>query len=151
MRIDLKEILHVPGAERSFFYTLSVPDLELNWQHPVTDSLYITGSVRNVAGVLLLSAELRTTLHWSCDRCASPFCEEKVLPVHAVLAESVENEDNEEIVLLDHGELDLDDLLISALVLETPMKILCREDCKGLCPYCGQNLNDGDCGCPGNE
>jgi uncharacterized protein len=36
---------------------------------------------------------------------------------------------------------------MSALIMETPYVVLCREDCAGLCPTCGANLNEGDCGC----
>ncbi len=42
--------------------------------------------------------------------------------------------------------IDLTDALLSALVMETPFVVLCREDCKGLCPECGANLNEEDCG-----
>ena len=43
--------------------------------------------------------------------------------------------------------IDLDELVMSDLLLTLPMKHLCREDCKGLCAQCGKNLNEGDCGC----
>ena len=42
--------------------------------------------------------------------------------------------------------IDLSGALVSALVMETPFVVLCREDCRGLCPVCGANLNEGDCG-----
>ena len=44
--------------------------------------------------------------------------------------------------------LELDELVISDLLLQLPTKILCKEDCKGLCFKCGKDLNDGDCDCP---
>ena len=43
--------------------------------------------------------------------------------------------------------IDTDALLRNEISLNWPVKILCREDCKGLCPVCGRNLNEGDCGC----
>ena len=43
--------------------------------------------------------------------------------------------------------LDVDKLLFGEALLNWPSRVLCREDCKGLCPVCGQNLNNGDCGC----
>mgnify|MGYP002624301755 CR=1 FL=1 len=45
------------------------------------------------------------------------------------------------------GELDIDDLLESVYILSMDRQILCREDCKGLCPRCGADLNEGACGC----
>lgn len=48
-------------------------------------------------------------------------------------------------------ELDLEDPVREALILEVPVVILCRPDCRGLCPRCGQDLNQGDCSCSGSE
>jgi len=47
-------------------------------------------------------------------------------------------------------DLPLRNLLLQQIYLELPEKILCREDCKGLCSHCGSNLNEGQCGCSGN-
>ena len=47
----------------------------------------------------------------------------------------------------DFDYVDIDDLLESAFILGMDTIILCREDCKGLCPRCGADLNEGDCGC----
>lgn len=41
----------------------------------------------------------------------------------------------------------LEDVLREQVLLSVPLKIVCRDDCKGLCPQCGQNLNQGECGC----
>lgn len=49
--------------------------------------------------------------------------------------------------LMEGYHLNVDELINNELLLEWPMKILCREDCKGICKVCGKNLNDGDCGC----
>ena len=58
-----------------------------------------------------------------------------------------EDEDEADFELVSaEGEIDLSGALLSALVMETPYVVLCREDCAGLCPVCGANLNEGDCG-----
>lgn len=60
----------------------------------------------------------------------------------------MEEEDNDDYILVDESfKLDLDELLRSDILLELPYKYLCREDCKGLCPSCGKNLNEGPCSC----
>lgn len=48
---------------------------------------------------------------------------------------------------LEGYHLDVDKLLFGEALLNWPSRVLCKEDCKGLCPVCGQNLNHGDCGC----
>ena len=64
---------------------------------------------------------------------------------------TLQNEDNDDYVILDDGMLDIDETLIEQILLEFPTKLLCREDCKGLCPKCGKDLNEGDCSCPKKE
>ena len=64
-----------------------------------------------------------------------------------LLADELEDEENDEIVLLEGSEVDLDELVTTAFVLAMDTKNLCSEDCKGLCAKCGADLNLGPCGC----
>ena len=54
---------------------------------------------------------------------------------------------DEEIYPIDDDVVDLGPLVRDAIVLELPMAPLCTQDCAGLCPQCGANLNEGACGC----
>mgnify|MGYP000559119389 CR=1 FL=1 len=56
-------------------------------------------------------------------------------------------EDSDEIILLEHDEVDLAELARDAFILDMDTKTLCSEDCKGLCPGCGVNLNREPCRC----
>ncbi|UQT47452.1 DUF177 domain-containing protein [Flavonifractor plautii] len=82
-----------------------------------------------------------------CDRCLKPFCRDMRVPVDSLLAETLEDEENDEILLLDNGTVDLDEVFTTALVLAMDSKHVCSEDCKGLCATCGADLNEGPCGC----
>ena len=55
--------------------------------------------------------------------------------------------DDEDILTMTNGTVEIDADIVEALVLELPMRHVCREDCPGLCPKCGKRLADGDCGC----
>ena len=77
----------------------------------------------------------------------APFTREKVVPLQFLLAESLENEEEDDIVLLENGEVDVGQLAYTAFVLNMDTKHLCSEDCKGLCPGCGANLNVEPCRC----
>ncbi|MEI3507380.1 MAG: DUF177 domain-containing protein [Anaerotignum faecicola] len=55
--------------------------------------------------------------------------------------------ENEETETFTGDQIDLADFVKRGIIGELPMKVLCREDCKGLCPVCGKDLNEGDCGC----
>ena len=50
-------------------------------------------------------------------------------------------------IVVEDLRLDLDELMLSDILLSLPSKMLCRQDCAGLCPHCGKNLNDGSCDC----
>ncbi len=99
---------------------------------------------------------LTTTLELECGRCLEPF----VLPVASAFdlrylpAEANQGEGEHEIadedldaVYYRDGSLDVIDLLREQFQLVLPMKPLCTEECKGLCPECGTNLNRTQCGC----
>lgn len=147
MRLNLRDILHVPGASRPFSYELDLSKLDFNGAHVIDQPVQISGSVRNMADALLLEGEAVTTLDLICDRCLRPFSQEMRLPVESLLAESLEDEENDEILLLEDGELDLDEVFTTAMVLAMDSKHVCSESCEGLCPGCGVNLNEEPCRC----
>ena len=147
MRFHLKEILHVPGASLPFESQLDLSDLDFYGERPFAHPIVIHGTVRNMAGALMLEGSADTTLELVCDRCLKPFRQELRLPVSTLLAETLEDEENDEIVLLEDGAVDLDEVFTTALVLSMDSKHVCYQDCKGLCATCGANLNEGPCGC----
>ena len=147
MRFNLKEILHVPGASLPFESQLDLSDLDFYGERPFAHPIVIHGTVRNMAGALVLEGSADTTLELVCDRCLKPFRQELRLPVSTLLAETLEDEEKDEIVLLEDGAVDLDEVFTTALVLSMDSKHVCSEDCKGLCATCGADLNQGPCGC----
>ena len=147
MRLDLRSIIHVPGASLPFQFELDLSGLDFYGEKPFAHPVRVSGAVRNMADALLLEGTAETTLELACDRCLKPFSQELTLPVSTLLAEELEDEENDEIVLLENGEADLDEIFTTALVLSMDAKHVCSDDCKGLCPTCGANLNDGPCGC----
>ena len=147
MRLDLRSIIHVPGVSLPFQFELDLSGLDFYGEKPFAHPVRVSGAVRNMADALLLEGTAETTLELACDRCLKPFSQELTLPVSTLLAEELEDEENDEIVLLENGEADLDEIFTTALVLSMDAKHVCSEDCKGLCPTCGANLNDGPCGC----
>ena len=70
-----------------------------------------------------------------------------LVPLEHVLLTHLDEEDTGEFIVVEGMRLDLTALVREDLLLALPAKFLCREDCKGLCPMCGKNLNDGSCSC----
>ena len=147
MLLNVKPILHTPGKRMDFQFSMDLSDLEFAGRYPVTQPVEVTGQVRNIADVLELELTARTTLDAVCDRCGKAFPQEKEVTYQCLLAEELQNEDNDEIVLLEDGQADVGDLARTAFILGMDSKTLCSEDCKGLCPRCGADLNLGPCSC----
>lgn len=147
MRLDLTPIMHTPGGRIPFSFQLDLSELEFYGEHPIAKPLEVTGEARNMAGALFLTAKAETELDLVCDRCVRPFQKTKTVEIHTLVAERLEDEENTDIVLMDGSFLDLDQVVTTAFILEMDTKNLCSEDCKGLCPKCGANLNDGPCNC----
>ena len=97
--------------------------------------------------MLLLSFEASTVLKSVCDRCLKPFDQPKTIRYECMLAEELEDEESDDIILLEDGAVDLEDLARTAFILDMDTKTLCSEDCKGICPGCGVDLNQGTCTC----
>ena len=150
MLLGLSKIMQKPDSVLPFHTALDLHDLQFGGSFPVQEPVSAEGTVRNTAGVLVLEAVIATNLHAVCDRCAAPFERRVSWPVHAVLTRSLEREDeaDEWTFLLQEGDkADLDEILTTAFVLNMDSKLLCRPDCKGICPRCGKNLNEGACSC----
>lgn len=147
MRLDLKNIIRTPGAALPFQFSMDLSDVEWNGEYPVSRPVDAVGTVRNMAGALVLTCQLSTVLDLTCDRCLKPFSEEKTVSYETLLAAELEQEDNDDIVLLEDEELDADELLRDVFILAMDSKHLCSEDCKGLCPGCGVDLNVEQCRC----
>ena len=90
-----------------------------------------------------------------CCRCLTPV-EHTISPSLSLLIhrreaseEELEAVEDEEIEIVDPGtrEFDLRKFVREEIILELPLRLYCREDCKGLCTSCGQDLNQGDCDC----
>ena len=121
-------------------------DPEANETVPVRPVL-VVGQVRNIAGMLRLELALDTTLAAVCDRCGEVFDKPFHLDCEYLLATELEDEENDEILLLEDGTVNLGELSREVFILNMPTKLLCREDCRGLCPGCGVNLNYEVCRC----
>ena len=146
MRLDLREIIEVPGGSVPFACELETEGLDFPAIREYRGKPHAEGRVYNEAGVLHLEGTLTAELTCVCDRCGEPFDSVKDTALDAVIVEE-NTGDDPDLFLLENDELDLDEVLSTCFILDMETKFLCREDCKGLCPTCGKNLNLGPCGC----
>ena len=149
MLLGLSKIIDCPGASVPFSVSIDLSDLLYGESHPVSEPVLAEGVVRNTAGVLVMTGSLHTTIHGVCDRCASDFDKFVVFPLDVGLVTELSNEENEDewVFPLEGDSADLEDIVRTVFVLNLDSKLLCKDDCKGLCCRCGRNLNDGPCNC----
>jgi len=146
MQLDLKSILYSPGGKLNFETEYDFSDFAFGAQKPVSEKVSAAGFVQNKAGVLLLEAQVSTDLHCVCDRCQTSFTRAFAIHPTAVLCEEPDDEDDMAYPIV-NGEIDVDEIITSAFVLDMDSRFLCKPDCQGLCPRCGADLNSGSCGC----
>ncbi len=149
MLLGLSKIIDCPGASVSFSTSVDLSDLRYGTSYPVSEPVLASGTVRNTAGVLVMTGKVTTTIHGICDRCASDFDRDIEIPVNVVLVTELADEENEDewVFPLEGDSADLDDIVRTVFVLNMDSKLLCKPDCKGICCRCGKNLNEGPCNC----
>ncbi len=99
--------------------------------------LEISGETVNENANVVIRGEIKCCKKFNCDRCLSEATENQI-------HEFEEEIDSAEIV---EDLIDITDLVRDIVISSQPIQSLCKTDCKGLCPICGQNLNDGECNC----
>lgn len=97
----------------------------------------IFGEVVDVGRCFVVRGKIECKKSFTCDRCLTKATGEQVHDFSEEFDKSAAVEDF----------IDVTELLRDVLLANQPIKNLCKEDCKGLCPVCGANLNDGECGC----
>ena len=112
----------------------------------------VKGEITNTAGYMRMTLTTSVKYCTKCARCLSPVCGDFTLDLEKTVAPrnllgDLDEDKLDEYAIIEDGFLDMDEQLYEQLEMEFPMRHLCREDCKGLCPKCGKNLNEGECDC----
>ena len=149
MLLGLSKIIDCPGASVPFSTSIDLSDLRFGTCYPISESVEAEGIVRNTAGVLMMTGTIRTCIHGICDRCASAFDRQMEVPIDVILVTELADEDHEDewVFPLEGDSADLEDIVRTIFVLNLDSKLLCKDDCKGLCCRCGRNLNIESCSC----
>ncbi|MDR1065667.1 MAG: DUF177 domain-containing protein [Oscillospiraceae bacterium] len=147
MTLDLRDVTGVPGHSAAFDYSPDLSELLSESVLAVVGDARLRGSVRNDAGILTMRAELDARLLCVCARCLKQFELDASQTFEVTLSESEAAEDDPEYYRVESAAIDPGAVIVSELILRSEQRLLCREDCRGLCERCGADLNEGDCGC----
>lgn len=145
--------IQVSGLSQGHYsYRFQVVAAEIGLDDRFAGQVTVEAHLEKIPTQLALSAELAAEGRFTCDRCADEF----TMPVRASYrmhylwneAEAGGLDPSEvQIVSPSLAVIDLSEDVRQTLVLAVPLKLLCRDDCRGLCPHCGTNLNQGHCSC----
>ena len=148
MMMNIKNILNIPGTSQEFDF--SVPDdrIEQVNGYVFHTPVQVKGNIANHAGAVILKMQIDFSLLVTCDRCLKETVQDFSYQTEHLVVRFLNDEENEENYIIAKAEsIDIAEIAVADLLLELPSKMLCKEDCKGLCPVCGCDRNLKECDC----
>ena len=147
VKVNIASVLKNDGASQSFSGEVVLGKVEymgstLDFEKP----LAVSGNVLNIGGTIEISAQITGRYTTECARCGKDVAED----FSADLFESMENDFSdidEECISVQGNVMDISGSIDACIFGNIPMQSLCSEECKGLCPECGINLNEKECNC----
>lgn len=147
MRLDTKTAFACDGFKENYSFLLDFSQLVYNGIMPFKPTLKVNALLQNRAGVVTLKTDVSFEYHTPCDRCRKDTIKNFDYSFMHTLVLSQNNENTDDYIEVPDFILDLNELVKDDILLELPGKFLCDDDCRGLCPICGSDLNIGQCGC----
>lgn len=151
MLFELKSVFQNEGEEKQVNYKLDIADIDIDGVFPFRTPIDVTATAKNRASLVSLTIRACFSYSRSCDRCSTDYTREMDMLFEHKLAQTLVDDGNDDYIETPDFKLELDDIVISDILLSLPQKNLCKDDCKGLCQICGKNLNEGDCSCDKRE
>ncbi|HKG48350.1 MAG TPA: DUF177 domain-containing protein [Pyrinomonadaceae bacterium] len=158
MRIKLENL---EGGKGDFAHVYQPEELNpVDERVNLTEPASVTGKVRLSGHQVFVNGHIDTRARVECDRCLKPvelpvstdFTLEYISGRDYESSEVVELTEEQMSLAVFNGEaLDIDEIAKEQILLAVPTRMLCREDCKGLCPECGTDRNTGECNCITND
>ncbi|MBI4744881.1 MAG: DUF177 domain-containing protein [Actinobacteria bacterium] len=151
--IDIADIVGCIGSSKEINLSVRIPSFETTkGKKDFAEPVRINFIVENVKSGILVKGWVEGCLLSNCDRCLKEFKQPLKVDVEEVyyFSEALSEDrevDEDEIFKVVNNKINLESLIRQAFVLNIPIKLLCNEECKGLCPICGVNLNEKNCGC----
>ena len=144
--VNVADLVNKPGARRRervqgrLAGPIIVVDTALRTEIPVTVDTLLDW----VSDGLLATGTVEGAWEGPCRRCLRPVQGTLLVDVQELFEPTPRDG---ETYPLGHDRVDLEPLARESLILDLPLAPLCKDDCRGLCPTCGADLNAGDCGC----
>lgn len=152
MVLDITKLINADGESLKIDAQVDLGFLSFNGQDikfkaPVCAS----GKASSIDGKVYLDLKCRANYVTACSRCLEDT--ECILDfnVNEVYSKSQLDNENDDVIILNSNEIDLKEIIGQSFCCALPITCLCSEDCKGLCPMCGCNLNKEQCSCESDD
>ena len=147
MMLNVEKALKQPGENLEFDLRVPAPVEEFQAdQIGFSGDVALHGYMTGIGDSVALHGELTAALVSPCARCLEEARFDMKVPFDEIFVRQPDP-DHPDAYLFEGSEVDLTDLTVANIAINLPMQFLCREDCKGLCPKCGCNRNEHECGC----
>ncbi|HOW23561.1 MAG TPA: DUF177 domain-containing protein [Sedimentibacter sp.] len=147
MLLEINKFLSSDDVSLKVNENFTINDEEFLKEARLDKNVLITGEIYKIKDSLTFSGKLEYVITVECARCLKEFDKKIETKFLADLVEEEDMEsDNLQMVITD-GTIKMDEAIKQLIYLSMPMKSLCRDDCKGICPNCGVNLNEETCQC----
>jgi uncharacterized protein len=158
MKIKISNLKKMTANEEPFLFTAPSPEIFPEalqeagslWQE---GEITVTGTVCAKGATMEASGKIKAVLHTACNLCLEKMTVKMEIPFRQEYQETETNEKffpefaESDLNYYQGEEIDLEPFVRETLLLEKPLRCVCRPNCRGLCPECGANLNITDCGC----
>jgi uncharacterized protein len=149
MLINLSKVLSIPSHKEDFSIPLEMDAVHfMRGTYPILDKQEVHLHVENTGrNQLHVEADTKITLALTCDRCLDEVPWTCEIQLEKEYDKSDRDDEWNQESFIEENNLDVGRLISAELLPKIPMKVLCKDDCKGICPVCGTNRNKRDCGC----
>lgn len=154
MLLDLKPLFAGSRDFLSVEFEMDLSELDFLGVKPLPSPVAINGKIVSRAGIVESQLDCKVEYVGVCDRCLKETKTSYVTKINRTIVVSLEDkesEENDDVAVVPDMQLDLEDFCYDDIVMGLPTKLLCKADCRGLCPDCGTDLNLGSCNCEKKE
>lgn len=148
MIIEFSDLLARNGRKKEIKLSFEFEPVEFEGdQIKAVSMVDVDGVVTSDGDVLVLNANIKTQLELQCARCLDTFIYPIDIDIEERFTKNKELQDDDDLIFVMGDTLDITQIAENSIISTLPIKRLCTEDCKGLCPECGVNRNHESCKC----
>jgi uncharacterized protein len=151
LKLDIIKVMNEDLSEVSLNTTLDISGVEVEeGKNSFPNGAQVSLELKNIHGCVTLRLVCETDFHTECARCLRDVVEKVAFDFESTIRvddNAPEYIDSHAVIIDSSNQLDLTELVSGLVLMNLPMKSLCKDDCRGICAKCGEDLNEGECGC----